>query len=102
MAETFGELLREHRIAAGLSMGQLAKLIHYSKGYLSKIENDVKPPTPAVARLCDGVLDVGGRLSRPRRKAGPRWVAGRCWWWARCSVSGRSRAAGRDRCRTSR
>ncbi|GGU40062.1 helix-turn-helix domain-containing protein [Lentzea flava] len=62
MAGTFGELLREHRIAAGLSMGQLAKLIHYSKGYLSKIENDVKPPTPTVARLCDGVLDVGGRL----------------------------------------
>ncbi|NKE60329.1 helix-turn-helix transcriptional regulator [Lentzea sp. PSKA42] len=62
MAETFGELLREYRIAAGLSMGQLAKLIHYSKGYLSKIENDVKPPTPTVARLCDGVLDVGGRL----------------------------------------
>ncbi|SER91720.1 Helix-turn-helix domain-containing protein [Lentzea xinjiangensis] len=62
MSETFGELLRAHRVAAGLSMGQLAKLIHYSKGYLSKIENDLKPPTPTVARLCDGVLDVGGRL----------------------------------------
>lgn len=62
MAGTFGELLREQRIAAGLSMGQLAKLIHYSKGYLSKIENDLKPPTPTVARLCDGALDVGGRL----------------------------------------
>ncbi|GHH62320.1 helix-turn-helix domain-containing protein [Lentzea cavernae] len=62
MSETFGELLRAHRVAAGLSMGQLAKLIHYSKGYLSKIENDLKPPTPTVARLCDGVLDVGGLL----------------------------------------
>ncbi|MGW6445131.1 helix-turn-helix domain-containing protein [Lentzea sp. NPDC055074] len=62
MAATFGELLRRHRIAAGMSMGQLAKLIHYSKGYLSKIENDLKPPTPTVARLCDGVLDVGGLL----------------------------------------
>lgn len=62
MAGSFGELLREHRIAAGLSMGQLAKLIHYSKGYLSKIENDLKPPTPTVARLCDGVLDVDGSL----------------------------------------
>lgn len=62
MAGSFGELLREHRIAAGLSMGQLAKSIHYSKGYLSKIENDLKPPTPTVARLCDGVLGVGGRL----------------------------------------
>lgn len=62
MADTFGELLREHRIAAGLSMGQLAKRIHYSKGYLSKIENGLKPPTPTLARLCDGVLEVGGRL----------------------------------------
>ncbi|MCG8921837.1 helix-turn-helix transcriptional regulator [Lentzea sp. CC55] len=62
MAGTFGELLREHRIAAGLSMGQLAKMIHYSKGYLSKIENDLKPPTPTVARLCDGALKVGGLL----------------------------------------
>lgn len=62
VAGTFGELLREHRIAAGMSMGRLAKLIHYSKGYLSKIENDVKPPTPTIARLCDGVLDAGGRL----------------------------------------
>ncbi|MGI5506509.1 helix-turn-helix domain-containing protein [Lentzea sp. CA-135723] len=62
MSESFGELLRAHRVAAGLSMGQLAKLIHYSKGYLSKIENDLKPPTPTVARLCDGVLDVGGLL----------------------------------------
>ncbi|MFS8095660.1 helix-turn-helix domain-containing protein [Lentzea alba] len=71
MAETFGELLRQHRIAAGLSMGQLAKLIHYSKGYLSKIENDLKPPTPTVARLCDGVLDVGGRLVEAAAHRGP-------------------------------
>jgi hypothetical protein len=62
VAGTFGELLREQRIAAGMSMGRLAKLIHYSKGYLSKIENDLKPPTPTVARLCDGVLNAGGRL----------------------------------------
>ncbi|HUQ57237.1 helix-turn-helix transcriptional regulator [Lentzea sp.] len=71
MAETFGELLRGHRIAAGLSMGRLAKLIHYSKGYLSKIENDLKPPTPTVARLCDGVLEAGGRLVEAAAHGGP-------------------------------
>ncbi|MFD9705924.1 helix-turn-helix domain-containing protein [Lentzea sp. NPDC059081] len=71
MAETFGELLRAHRLAAGLSMGQLAKLTHYSKGYLSKIENDLKPPTPTLARLCDGVLDVGGRLVEAAACGGP-------------------------------
>lgn len=63
MAESsFGDLLREYRAAAGLSMGQLAKRIHYSKGYLSKIENGLKPPHETVARLCDGALDAGGRL----------------------------------------
>ncbi len=69
MAENFGELLRERRLAAGLSMGQLAKLVHYSKGYLSKIENGLKPPNTAFARQCDSVLAAGGELveaaSRP-------------------------------------
>ncbi|ANZ39134.1 transcriptional regulator [Lentzea guizhouensis] len=55
-------MLRERRLAAGLSMGQLAKLVHYSKGYLSKIENGLKPPNTAFARLCDTVLEAGGAL----------------------------------------
>ncbi|GLY50860.1 helix-turn-helix transcriptional regulator [Lentzea sp. NBRC 102530] len=77
MSESFGELLRAHRVAAGMSMGRLAKLIHYSKGYLSKIENDLKPPTPTVARLCDGVLDVGGLLvEAATRGPSPRDVRG--------------------------
>lgn len=62
MSGSFGELLRESRIAAGLSIGQLAKRVHYSKGYLSKIENDLKLPHDTMARLCDGVLDAGGSL----------------------------------------
>lgn len=62
MAETFGALLREQRNAAGISMGQLAKRVNYSKSYLSKIENDLKPPNATLARICDGVLDAGGAL----------------------------------------
>jgi transcriptional regulator with XRE-family HTH domain len=62
MAETFGALLRECRAAAGVSMTQLAKQVNYSKSYLSKLENDVKPPNAIIARLCDGVLDAGGVL----------------------------------------
>ncbi|RKT52830.1 helix-turn-helix domain-containing protein [Saccharothrix australiensis] len=69
MAGSFGELLRECRIAAGLSIGQLAKRVHYSKGYLSKIENDLKPPHETVARLCDSVLDAGGGLIEAARSA---------------------------------
>ncbi|MGM1065328.1 helix-turn-helix domain-containing protein [Saccharothrix sp. Mg75] len=74
MTGSFGELLRGCRIAAGLSIGQLAKRVHYSKGYLSKIENDLKPPHETVARLCDGALDTGGRLIEAAREARERVV----------------------------
>ncbi len=72
MAETFGALLRECRAAAGISMGELAKRVNYSKGYISKIENDLKPPNVMVARLCDRVLDAGGALVDSAREARAR------------------------------
>lgn len=62
MARSFGGLLRECRAAAGISLGQLAKRVNYSKSYISKIENDLKPPNPTLARICDSVLDAGGAL----------------------------------------
>lgn len=67
MAESFGALLRECRAAAGISMGELARRVNYSKSYLSKIENDVKPPNATVARLCDRMLDAGGALIEAAR-----------------------------------
>lgn len=72
MSGSFGELLRESREAAGLSIGQLAKRVHYSKGHLSKIENDLKPPHETMARLCDSVLDAGGALIDAARAARER------------------------------
>ena len=69
MTGSFGELLRECRVAAGLSIGQLAKRVHYSKGYLSKIENGLKLPHDIMARLCDSVLDAGGSLIEAARTA---------------------------------
>lgn len=62
MAESFGELLRKCRAAAGMSMGELARRVNYSKSYLSKIENDVKPPNTTVARLCDAAVSADGAL----------------------------------------
>jgi DNA-binding XRE family transcriptional regulator len=70
MIESFGVLLRECREVAGLSMGELARRVNYSKSYLSKIENDLKPPNPTLAKLCDHVLDSGGRLIAAAREAG--------------------------------
>lgn len=74
MAESFGALLRESRVAAGISMGELAKRVNYSKSYLSKLENDLKPPNATVARLCDNALDTGGALIEAARAAHERAV----------------------------
>jgi transcriptional regulator with XRE-family HTH domain len=68
MSEPFGGLLRKHRVAAAMSMGELARRANYSKSYLSKIENSVKPPNATVARLCDNVLDAGGVLIEAARE----------------------------------
>lgn len=62
MAESFGGRLRELRLAAGISMGELAGRINYSKSYLSKIENDLKPPTVTLAKLCDNAVGADGAL----------------------------------------
>lgn len=80
----FGDELRRLRRQAGLSLPQLAERIHYSKGYLSKVETGVVRPNRSLAKLCDVELDTGGvlaalvpdGLSRPRnwRTSAPvRW-----------------------------
>ncbi|MEV6687109.1 helix-turn-helix domain-containing protein [Streptomyces sp. NPDC051130] len=60
----FAAELRRLRRRRNVSLSDLARSIHYSKGYLSKIENGRKPPTPDVARRCDEALDAGGELLR--------------------------------------
>ncbi|HEX4704117.1 MAG TPA: helix-turn-helix transcriptional regulator [Pseudonocardiaceae bacterium] len=71
----FGVELRRRRIAAGLSLADLATLVNYSKGYLSKIENGRQPVSVDVARRCDAELGAGGalvELASRRGRAGPR------------------------------
>ena len=58
----FGEELRRKRITAGLSLAQLARLVHYSKAQLSKVERGIKTPSRDLARLCDAALDANGEL----------------------------------------
>jgi transcriptional regulator with XRE-family HTH domain len=60
---SFGGELRRCRLAAGLSLAGLSAQVHYSKGYLSKIENGSKAASPELAALCDAVLGTGGRLT---------------------------------------
>ncbi|TWP52512.1 helix-turn-helix domain-containing protein [Lentzea tibetensis] len=61
-SDAFGVELRRRRTAAGLSLATLAKQVHYSKGYLGKIETGTKQPGVDLARRCDAVLEAGGRL----------------------------------------
>jgi transcriptional regulator with XRE-family HTH domain len=58
----FGIELRRRRVEAGLSLDALARLVHYSKGHLSKVENAVKGPSEDLARLCDTALGCDGAL----------------------------------------
>jgi transcriptional regulator with XRE-family HTH domain len=46
----------------GLSLADLADRVHYSKGYLSKIENGRHPAGIDLLRRCDAVLGAEGKL----------------------------------------
>ncbi|MFF3256008.1 helix-turn-helix domain-containing protein [Actinacidiphila glaucinigra] len=59
---SFPAQLRRLRRERGLSLADLARRTHYSKGYLSKIETGAKRATVDVARLCDQVLGAEGTL----------------------------------------
>lgn len=59
----FGTELRRRRLAADLTLTDLSKLVHYSKGQLSKVERGIKVPSRELARLCDSALDAGGQLA---------------------------------------
>ncbi|MCR6490413.1 helix-turn-helix transcriptional regulator [Amycolatopsis sp. OK19-0408] len=52
-----------------MSLAQLAERVNYSKSYLSKIENDLKPPTADIAKRYDSVFATGGVLSAMVRTA---------------------------------
>ncbi|WP_308425717.1 helix-turn-helix transcriptional regulator [Pilimelia terevasa] len=60
----FGTELRRRRLEAGLSLTDMAKIVHYSKSHLSKMENGVKSPTAEFARRCDAALRCDGQLSQ--------------------------------------
>ncbi|WP_149826780.1 helix-turn-helix domain-containing protein [Streptomyces tailanensis] len=68
---SFPAQLRRLRQERGLSLTDLARQTHYSKGYLSKIETGTKRATVDVARLCDQVLCAEGELLRLVEQAQP-------------------------------
>ncbi|KID31858.1 Helix-turn-helix domain [Prauserella sp. Am3] len=74
MDNVIGDALRRARSAQGMSLRQLARAVHFSPGYLSKVENGVKIPSVELAVACDRVLgisptiaDLAKQLPRKRR-----------------------------------
>ncbi|MBK1785508.1 ATP-binding protein [Prauserella cavernicola] len=59
---TFGAELRRRRQQAGMSLAELAGRIHYSKGYLSKVETGRVAVNAAFAALCEAELGAVGTL----------------------------------------
>ncbi|HEX5113638.1 MAG TPA: helix-turn-helix domain-containing protein [Pseudonocardiaceae bacterium] len=58
-----GQLLRRLRRNAGWSLAQLANVVHYDKGYLSRVENDRQTISVALATACDRALNTNGELT---------------------------------------
>lgn len=67
----FGEELRRRRGAAGISLRQFAARIHYSPGWISRVETG-QTPTEEFARICDDALGAGGELIARARADQPR------------------------------
>jgi transcriptional regulator with XRE-family HTH domain len=58
----FGELLKQLRGERGMSLRELARLVHYDPGYVSRIENGTRTPSEDLARCCDEMLGARGDL----------------------------------------
>ncbi|UZJ29941.1 helix-turn-helix domain-containing protein [Streptomyces endophytica] len=60
----FGELLKHHREAAGLTQAALARKIPCDRSHVARIEAGTRVPQDAFAKHCDELLGTGGVLLR--------------------------------------
>ncbi|MEV5413928.1 helix-turn-helix transcriptional regulator [Thermopolyspora sp. NPDC052614] len=60
--ETFALRVRTLMREREISLRRLAKTINYDSGYLSRVLNGHRPPSPAMAKLIDTVLDADGTI----------------------------------------
>ncbi|MGW0392904.1 helix-turn-helix domain-containing protein [Streptomyces sp. NPDC003042] len=63
--------MRTLRLERGWSLSRLSELVHYSKGYLSRVENGSRMPSLELARLCDHTMGTDGELARLLTTDGP-------------------------------
>jgi len=62
MAETFGQKLRTLMADRGIGVRELARMIPYDPGNLSRVANDRKAPSEQLAARLDKLLDANGEL----------------------------------------
>ncbi|HEY2063647.1 MAG TPA: tetratricopeptide repeat protein [Amycolatopsis sp.] len=58
----FGTELRRRRMSAGISLTAFAAAVHFTKGYLSKVETGKARVNRELAKACDRALDAHGEL----------------------------------------
>ncbi|WP_410564005.1 tetratricopeptide repeat protein [Amycolatopsis sp. cmx-4-61] len=58
----FGAELKRRRLSVGMSLTGLAASVHFTKGYLSKVENGKVRVNRDLAKACDQALGAGGEL----------------------------------------
>jgi len=63
VVETFGEVLRSVREAAGMPLSALATRTHYSKSVIAYVETGRRTPHPGLAEACDRALGTTPLLS---------------------------------------
>lgn len=59
------------RVERGWSLSQLSQRVHYSKSYLSRVENGLRVMSLDLARRCDEAMATDGRLVRLARDVPP-------------------------------
>ncbi|MCT4357245.1 helix-turn-helix domain-containing protein [Streptomyces sp. Je 1-79] len=63
-AGVFGEVLRHHREAAGLTQDGLARQIPCDRSHVARVEAGTRVPQDTFAKACDELLGTGGVLLR--------------------------------------
>lgn len=68
----FGGALRRRRADAHMSLGVFAEMVHFDKGYISRVERGMRTPSLEFAKACDSVLGAGGELVALLPSGAPR------------------------------
>ncbi|MEW2578381.1 helix-turn-helix domain-containing protein [Streptomyces syringium] len=61
---TFSTLLRDYRMASGMSLAGLAEMVHFHRGFIFNVESGYRAPSRRLAEAADVALNADGALVR--------------------------------------